>query len=174
MAHDPLPKLLKAALAFSLAAFAALVAIDLSLRNAAAPNGIVSFELCAYAGSCLAILDAWDPTARLMAALSLGLDYLFMVAYPAAICFGLLLLVPRVPASLQGLTRAAAWLSWVAGGADALENYCLARMLLAPEAQQYAWPAAIFATVKFAVLGTTLAWLAWACLRYAGSRQQAA
>jgi hypothetical protein len=158
------------ALALALASFAALAAIDLSLRNPASPNGIVSFELCAYSGSCRDIIAHWDSTTRLMAALSLGIDYLFMVAYPAAICFGLLLVALKVPARLQPLTKRAAWAIWIAGAADALENYCLARMLLAPAAQQYAWPAAIFATVKFSVLGVVLAWLVYASLRYAASK----
>ena len=59
-----------------------------------------------------------------------------------------------------------AWLAWTAGVADAFENYFLARMLIAPTMQQYAWPATIAATVKFVVLGGTLAWLLWVCLRY--------
>ncbi|MFO1393529.1 MAG: hypothetical protein U1F09_07205 [Steroidobacteraceae bacterium] len=119
---------LNVALAFALVSFAALAAIDMSLRNPASPNGIVSFELCAYSGACRDIVAHWDPTTQLKAALSLGVDYLFMVAYPAAICFGL---------------------------------------LLVPDAQQYAWPAAIFATVKFTVLGVVLAWFMYAGLRYA-------
>ncbi|HQR23661.1 MAG TPA: hypothetical protein PK163_02675 [Steroidobacteraceae bacterium] len=155
------------ALAFALVSFAALAAMDLSLRNPASPNGIVSFELCAYSGSCRDIVAHWDPTTQLKAAMSLGVDYLFMVAYPAAICCGLLLLASSVPASLEPLTRRAAWVIWIAGAADALENYCLARMLLVPDAQQYAWPAAIFATVKFTVLGVVLAWFVYAGLRYA-------
>ena len=162
------------ALALALVSFAALAAIDLSLRNPASPNGIVSFELCAYSGSCHDIIAHWDPTARLMAALSLGIDYLFMVAYPAAICCGLLLVASSVPASLEPLTTRAAWAIWIAGAADALENYCLARLLLVPDAQQYAWPAAMFATIKFSVLGVVLAWLGYASLRYAAFKPRGA
>ena len=50
-----------------------------------------------------------------MAAMGLGLDYLFMVAYPAAICLGLLLLAlpvlmaatvcPGLPAQLAAMAR---------------------------------------------------------------------
>jgi hypothetical protein len=47
----------------------ALASIDLHLRNDVSPQGIVSFELCAYLGSCRAIVEAWGPGGRVWAAL---------------------------------------------------------------------------------------------------------
>jgi len=145
-------------LALTLGTFGALAAIDVHLRNVVSPQGIVSFELCAYTGSCRAIVDAWGPVGQVWAALSLGVDYLFMFLYPATIFLGLTLVAEHVPDRLQAFTRVAAWAVWGAGAADALENYCLAQMLVSPAADGYAWPAAMFATVKFIVLGVTLAW----------------
>ena len=73
----------------------------------------------------------------------------------------------HVPDRLKMVTRGAAWAVWGAGAADAVENYCLAQMLVSPAADGYAWPAALFATVKFIVLGATLTWLLLMYLRFA-------
>jgi len=134
------------------------IAIDLHLRNPVSPQGIVSFELCAYTSSCRAIVEAWGPVGQVWAALSLGLDYLFMFLYSATIFLGLLLIVAHVPERLKKFTLGAAWAVWGAGAADALENYCLTQMLVGPAADGYAWPASILATIKFVVLGVTLGW----------------
>jgi hypothetical protein len=161
-------------LVLTLGTLAVLVAIDLHLRNAASPQGIVSFEVCAYTASCRAIVDAWGPGGQVWAALSLGVDYLFMCLYPATIFLGFLLVVVHVPDRLKSLTRGAAWVVWGAGVADAAENYSLAQMLVSPAAGGYAWPAAIFATVKFIVLGATLGWLLVTHLRFARGSAPAA
>jgi hypothetical protein len=145
-------------LVLTLATLAPLVLIDQHLRSPASPLGIVAFEVCAYAGSCRAIVERWGPGGQVWAALSLGVDYLFMFLYPATIFLGLLRVAERVPGRLKTFTRGAAWAVWGAGAADAAENYCLARMLVGAEAGGYAWPAAAFATIKFVVLGFTLAW----------------
>jgi hypothetical protein len=133
--------------------------IDESLRSPIAPAGIVSFEVCAYRGSCQAMMDAWAAHAQTMAALSLGFDYLFMALYSATIFVGLLLAAAYVPARLKKITVCSAWLAWLAGIADAIENYGLIQMLLTQNIETFAWPAAISATVKFIVLGYTSFWL---------------
>ena len=157
-----------------LATLGALVAIDLHLRNAVSPQGIMSFELCAYTGSCRAIVEAWGPVGQVWAALSLGVDYLFMFLYPATMFLGLMLVVVHVPERLKMLTCGAALAVWGAGAADALENYCLAQMLVSPAAGGFAWPAAIFATIKFVLLGVTLGWLLAMTLRFARGSARAA
>jgi len=167
MPRDLMKRLCWASLALTLTTFAALIAIDLHLRNAASPRGIVSFELCAYFASCADIVNGWGPGGRVWAALSLGLDYLFMLLYPATIFLGLMLVVVHVPDRLKMLTSGVAWAVWGAGAADAVENYCLAQMLVSPAADGYAWPAALFATVKFIVLGVSLAWLLLMYMRFA-------
>ena len=63
---------------------------------------------------------------------------------------------------------------WGAGAADALENYCLAQMLVNPTADWYAWPAAIFATTKFIVLGATLGWWLLMYVQFARGSARAA
>jgi hypothetical protein len=161
-AEEPLrffKRLFWISLVLTVATLAALAVIDQHLRSPVSPLGIVSFEVCAYAGSCRAIVESWGPGGQVWAALSLGVDYLFMVLYPATIFLGLLLVVVHVPDRLKKLTRRAAWAVWGAGAADAAENYSLVQMLVSPAADGYAWPAAMFATAKFIVLGFTLAWL---------------
>ena len=55
--------------------------IDSSLKTAEAPNGIVSFELAMDSSSSQKMISSWNSEARLYAALSLGIDYLFLFAY---------------------------------------------------------------------------------------------
>lgn len=173
MQQSLVQKLFWVILALTLISLTALGQIDLPLRNSTSPVGILSFELCAYSANCQNMVALWSPHARLMAALSLGVDYLFMTLYPASIFLGLWLLVPKVPVSLQGFTRLTAWASWVAGVADAIENYNLAQMLLGAPIEQHAWSASIAATVKFAILGWSLGWLVivWLAFGLLGKRQ---
>lgn len=147
-------------LVLTAASLAALGLIDTHLKNSAAPLGVVSFELCAYQASCDAITASWQSAQTSMAAMSLGLDYLFMVAYPATICFGLNLCAPSLPGPLRRLALLLAWGIWLAGAADALENYHLFQMLTGHPTADHGWPATVAATVKFAVLVPALvAWL---------------
>jgi hypothetical protein len=161
-------------LMLALVTLGALALIDLHLRNVVSPQGIVSFELCAYTGSCRAIVEAWGPGRQTWAALSLGLDYLFMLAYAAAIFLALRLVAARVPERLKTFTGGAAWAVWVAGAADAAENYCLAQMLVNPAAGGCAWPASILATIKFMVLGVTLGWWLLMTVRFGRGSARAA
>ena len=74
-------------LALTLVLMFVLLRIDVPLQTTAAPKGIVSYELAGSVDGAQRILDSWNPTARLYAAFSLGLDYLYMPAY--AIVIGL-------------------------------------------------------------------------------------
>jgi hypothetical protein len=150
----------------ALATLAALGLMDEHLKNAASPLGIVSFELCAYRANCQEIVGAWTAQAKAMAAMSLGLDYLFMVAYPAAICCGLLWAAPRLRPAFQRVAMALAWGIWLAGVADAVENYHLFQMLLGQPGAWHPWAATAAATLKFALLiPALLVWLATAFRR---------
>ncbi len=141
-------------ISFVLAALslAALGIIDEKLKGPDVPLGIVSFELCAYTANCAVMVSSWHGTTQAMAAMSLGLDYLFMVAYPAVICFGLLIGKASLPAPLQRVATALAAAVWVAGLADATENYHLFQMLVGQPVEQHAWPATMAATIKFVLL----------------------
>ncbi len=148
------------ALIIALAVFAVFRVINAPLQNAAAPNGIVSFELAGSVPRAQAIMDAWDARARLYAAFGLGLDYLFMVGYALAIGLGCLraagILGRRRP-ELAGLGSVLAWGMAAAALLDATENLALARMLFAGSASA-PWPAlaAACAAIKFALVALGL------------------
>jgi hypothetical protein len=134
------------------ASLAALALIDETLKGPHVPLGIVSYELCAYTANCADMIASWQGSTQAMAAMSLGVDYLFMVAYPALICFGLLICKTALPGSLQRVAAVLAAAIWLAGLADAIENYHLFQMLAGQAIDLHAWPASVAATIKFVVL----------------------
>ncbi|MCZ6571187.1 MAG: hypothetical protein O7B23_13610 [Deltaproteobacteria bacterium] len=115
--------------------------LDYPLRTAAAPFGIGSFELAKTLAQSQSVLTSWDPSARIYAGLSLGIDYLYLVLYSASIalaCVRLARALQHRSARLATLGIALAWAQPVAAGLDAIENYALIRLLLGSLAA--AWP----------------------------------
>jgi len=132
------------------------------LKTAGAPAGIVSYELAGSAAESQRVLASWDAGTRASAGLNLGLDYLFIVSYAAAIGMGCSLLA----ASIRQRARVLAWigvvLAWgqlLAGALDALENAALLRLLLG--AAPGAWPAVARACAipKFLIVALGLFYL---------------
>ncbi len=156
-----------ALLALTLLVGVVIAIIDEGIRTPVAPLGIVSFELCAFIDSCADIMRSWDQRATKLVALSLGFDYLFMLLYPATIFVSLWVMLPLLGPHLQTPTRWVAWSSWGMAITDALENYFLTQMLLTVSVHGLAWPATIFASIKFAILAVTLGWLLMVWLVYA-------
>lgn len=145
-------------LALTLILFAVFRVLDSPLRTAAAPSGIVSYELAGTPTAAQSILDSWDARARLFAAFGLGLDYLFMPSYALALSLGILLAAGWHAGAFAKL---GAWLGWGALAAalfDAVENFALWQFMLVDF--QALWPrlAAICATVKFVLLLLGLAY----------------
>ena len=156
-------------LALTLLLFAVFRVLDAPLRTAAAPNGIVSYELAGTPAAAQSILASWDARARLFAAFGLGLDYLFMPSYALALSLGILLTAGRHSGAFAKL---GAWLGWGALAAalvDALENFSLWQFMLGDF--QALWPrlASICATVKFTLL---LLGLAYALIGWVWPRQK--
>ena len=126
-----------------------------------APHGIVSFEFAGTVASARAMIDAWSavPNGWQLAALSLGLDYAFMLAYATAIALGCLLVAG---ARREAAPRFARWgrrlaaAQFVAASLDAVENVALLRLLWGTTAE--VWPALAFgcAAVKFVLVGVGL------------------
>ncbi len=140
--------------------FIAMVIIDQELKVATAPYGIISLELCGYDySSCEAILEDWGEEGKAMAMLSLGLDYLFMVLYPIAICFGLLLALPNLSGKIRRITLVLAWVSLLSIPLDAVENIALIHVVLGLSGQMYSILGSYFATAKLLINGATIAWL---------------
>ena len=77
-------------LALTLGLAAVLGRVDRPLRTSASPSGIVSFEVAGDVATAQRIVGAWDEAARRYAAFSLGIDYLFMVAYSTTLALACL------------------------------------------------------------------------------------
>ena len=143
-------------LALNLLIFGVFRVLDAPLQTAAAPGGIVSFELARTVGTAQSILTSWDTNARAYAAFGLGFDYLFMPVYACALSLGILLLMNGKPAwTLQF----SAWMGWGVFAAalfDAMENYALWMQLIGGAVSPFPEIAALCASLKFALLAVGL------------------
>lgn len=146
-------------LVLTLALFGVFRLLDAPLRTAAAPSGIVSFELAATVANVQAILDSWDARARLFAAFGLGLDYLFMPAYGLTFALACLLVARRHPGPLGRVGATLAWSMLPAVLCDAVENLGLWFSLTRGPADPWPLISAGCAYVKFALLGLALVYV---------------
>lgn len=147
-----LPPLIVATLALT----AVLQAVGRPLQTAAAPLGIVSFELAGTTAAAQAMLASWDANAQLHAAFSLGLDYLYMPLYAVTIALACVRTAATSLRSPQAVAVLGALLAWGLGLAallDAVENAVLWQVLQGEAAA--AWPvtARWCAIVKFVLVG---------------------
>ena len=169
-----------ALLVWTLGLMALMQVLNRPLQTAAAPAGIVSYELAWTPAKAQEILASWEPQDNppmgfklikpYYAAFSLGFDYLFMPSYATAIALGVLLAARR----RSGLfLRIGAWLGWgalAAAGFDALENFALWRQLTDLPVSPWPQVAAVCATIKFTLI---LLGLAYALLGWLGPRRSA-
>ena len=145
-------------LGITLALMISLQLIGAPLQTDAAPTGIISFELAGNLAASQAMLDSWDLQGQVFAGLSLGLDYLFMVAYSITISLGCITVRGNLHSRFKLLIRLGillAWAQYLAALLDALENYALIRVLLGT--QNALWPqVALWSAVPkflFVILG---------------------
>lgn len=148
---------------FSVILLISLQILDRPLRNHYAPHGIVSFELAKNKNQSRNIINSWDAKARTHAALSLGLDYLFLVAYAIFIALACLQVSRGLPNHFRRLAKTGSFLAgaqFLAAMSDALENFILIQLLL--ESSQANWPglARWCAILKFAIIGAGWLYLA--------------
>ena len=120
-------------LAATLAVWAAAGVIDRPDETAAAPLGIVSFELAGDLPTARRIIESWDGPAREHALLGLGLDFLFLALYSTTIGFACVwaagvLRARRWPLAAAGASLA--WGQWLEAVLDATENTALIVLLL--------------------------------------------
>ena len=139
-------------LALTIIATFVLQIVDGALQTAAAPQGIVSYELAGSAAEAGRILASWDANAQLHAAFSLGFDYLYMLAYTVTLALAALWLADVRQDWMRSAGIAIAWSMGVAGLADALENYFLWQMLVSGATETAAVIAHWAALVKFALI----------------------
>ena len=133
--------------------------IDRALHSAAAPQGIVSYELAGHAATAAKILASWDANARLHAAFSLGFDHLYILAYVITLTLAALGLAAAHSGIIRSIGIILAWGMGVAGLADVLENYLLWRMLILAPTETAAMTARWAALLKFTLILLTFGYL---------------
>ena len=132
------------------------------LTTPPAPAGIVSFEFAGELGRARQIVASWDQRAQLHAALSLGLDYLYLVTYAVAIGTICLRLAAGWQTEQPGLARLGRWLGAGQGLAallDSVENVALIRLLLGSTSTFWPPLAWICAALKFSLVLLGLAYI---------------
>jgi len=138
---------------------AAMILFDLPLRTAAAPNGVVSYELAWTGEHAAAMIASWTGIAAAAAWGSLLVDYLFMWSYAALFAA----LSHRAFAGAAGTALAGA--SWAAGAFDAGENLALIQMYGWEASDRAAMTAGVFASIKFALLAVVVIAVVGAAVR---------
>jgi len=133
----------------------ALQVIGAPLQTEAAPGGIVTFEFAGDVATARHIIESWQGATLASTGLSLGLDFLFLLLYGAAIsmaCVGLAERLMMRHSRFAALGVALAWGAWLASLLDAIENLALIRLLLGDF--NAIWPPLAYgcAAVKFALV----------------------
>lgn len=129
------------------------------LINEISPAGIVSFEFAGNLAKAKSILSSWDSSAKVYAGLSLGLDFVFLLAYSCAIGMGCVLISEALTPSLRFLKSLGAVFAWgfvLAAVLDALENYALLRLLVGSSNELWPVVAQWAATPKFVLVALGL------------------
>ena len=145
------------------------------LTTAVAPAGIVSFEFAGTLERAQQILASWDRQARVHAALSLGLDYVYLLTYALAIGATCLRLAAVWEERRPRWARLGWLLGWGQGAAallDAIENVALIRLLLGSTASLWPPLAWICAAPKFALVLAGLSYALVAALLHVGTRHR--
>jgi hypothetical protein len=128
-------------LVFTVVVMVALQFIGAPLQTEAAPAGIISFEFAGTVSAARAMIESWGSQGQVSAGLSLGLDYLFLLAYSITIALGCSIVAENIHSKLGFLIRLGKILTWaqfLAAALDALENYALIRVLLGSD--NALWP----------------------------------
>jgi hypothetical protein len=119
-----------------------------------APLGIVSLEQAGDPVVANRILKAWDAQARMAAAFSIGLDFLFLFAYSTTVAMACAWCAERFPRNSLNFKAGVvlAWLQWLAAALDALENVALYFVLFDRPASPWPQLAARCASLKFLII----------------------
>ncbi len=151
-----------ALLVLTLVLMVSLQLLGAPLQTNAAPSGIVSFEFAGDLNVARQMLDSWGQRGQVFAALNLGLDYLFLVAYGCSIGLGCMLVARNLTHRVTSLSSMGMFLSWaqlVAPVLDAVENYALIQLLLGSEREF--WPTIAYwcALPKFLIVAAGLVYV---------------
>jgi hypothetical protein len=147
---------------FTLWVMAVMNVINGALITDISPSGILSFEFAGDLTSAQRMVETWGHSGGVQAGISLGLDYLFLVAYSWSIALGCVLVArsfdPR--SSFQiiiGVTLA--WAQFGAAFLDAIENYALIRILLGTQQELWSVVAKWCAIPKFILVAAGIVYI---------------
>ncbi len=158
----------------TVALIAVMGVIDAPLKTPPAPNGIIDFELARTVEHAGAIVQSWqEALATPFAGFSLGIDYLFMLAYATAIALGCVWASRMVDAAGWPLAAVGVVLAWAQGVAalcDATENAALLVLLLVKVAAPWPQIAWAVATVKFGLVILGLLYAAYGAAAWLAQR----
>ncbi|MEN8184819.1 MAG: hypothetical protein ABFS46_20045 [Myxococcota bacterium] len=159
VSEDAQPRLLLV-LTLLLAALSVwLSAVGQALVTPEAPLGIVSYEFAGSMDLSSAILASWSAHARAMAMLSLGLDFLYLLVYPAWFSLAAVRVGRGLGAGWRGPGAAVAWGVLLCAPLDAVENHGLIQQLVHGPTDGYARLAWAAAAPKFALVGIAALYL---------------
>jgi len=132
---------------------------------------IVSFELAGSALRAQTIMNDWGEPGRIVAAFNLGFDYLFIPAYSTLMAFLCIRASSRFGLPwLSTMGIVIAWLQWLAGVFDCIEDAYLLKMLLQGPSDGAAQIARVSSLSKFGLLGMGLAYVIGEFLATTGSK----
>jgi hypothetical protein len=145
--------------ALTLVSMGGVIGLNLRLETSVAPHGILSLQFAGSVAQARQIVESWDETARLYAALDIGLDFLALCAYSTTLAF-LCVWAAEVLRG-RGLAFVAlglllAWGQWLAGLLDAVEN--VANFITLLGSGDESWPRLAWwcAGVKFSLVAAGL------------------
>lgn len=147
----------RALIFFGVAALILLIilsVVDQPLKNVHS-GGMIAFELTGSFEHSQEMLDSWDHNAKLFAAFSLGIDYLFMVAYSLFLALLIFKLSEKFIGQKEWFSQLGIYLSWAQFAAaffDAMENYFLLRILLGSQSEIFSSLAFYSASIKFVLI----------------------
>lgn len=147
----------------SLALLAALVALDQTMRDAGGP-GIVGFEFAGSEEEAAEIVADWGERGSDAARASLYLDFPYLIAYGALLTLAVAAVRDRVSACglgrLTAIGSAAVVLPAAGASFDAIEDVGLLIALEGDGGDTAPLLAAVCATLKFALIGAALLYIA--------------
>ena len=128
--------------------------VDQPLKTEYAPNGIISFELAKNFETAKNIVSSWKGKPELFAAFSLGIDFLFLVAYSIFLYLLIVKIANKIKVRSQALWRFGMFLAYAqffAALFDATENTFLILFLFGLQNPSFPFFAYVFSTVKFLI-----------------------
>lgn len=146
-----------------------------ALKNEIARSGIIAFELAKDFSISQKILNSWDSVTQLYAAFGLGFDYLFLCSYScffALLCFKLADRFASRNTILASIGLYLAYLQFLAGIFDSLENYFLIELLFGSQNRNFPLFAYYSASAKFILIFTAIVYNLFSWFYLALNRKQ--